>query len=106
MTRYSQMAYEELYVLANTIKKELRKAEQRNNPNEMDVLKSKLIMAQSYMRDEKEIEIGKTYFVTNEEDVTLKVNYLNGVFAWGEKSNDTRQVRGVPFALIGECIER
>jgi hypothetical protein len=98
MKKFSEMDQEELYREMQQLIGESRKKEQAGFISEANILEQKFYLAKSYMMDPQEIEIGQEYHVEGEEE-TLKVEYLNGVFAWGRFPSSTEEV-GFPIGRL------
>ena len=81
--RYSEMTEHELNQEIASLREKARKAEQLGIVNEFAVLERKTLMAQAYLRNPADYESGGVYGIEGDPGVYFKVDYLNGVFAWG-----------------------
>jgi hypothetical protein len=98
--RYSDMTEFELQEEIRFLKEKAVKAEQLGMINEYEVLTRKMAMAQAYMIDINEFEVGKTYELTEEPGVHFTITYFNGVFAWGYRENHKEEEIGIPISLL------
>lgn len=97
--RYSEMTEHELREEVGMLKEKAVKAEQLGIVNEFDVLMRKIAMARAYMTDINAFQIGETYELVEEPGVLFTITYFNGVFAWGQKQNDSEEI-GIPISLL------
>lgn len=97
--RLSEMERHEIYQEIQKYKEKMRKAEMNGIMNEYDVYANKIIIAESYLVDASQINIGECYTLKDESHSTFTVERLKGVFAWGYR-NDTTQEEGVPLSLL------
>ncbi|MEW9502046.1 YfhH family protein [Jeotgalibacillus marinus] len=98
--RYSTMSEYELNQEIATLKEKARKAEQLGIVNEFAVLERKAIMAQSYLLDPKKFEAGAVYAIKNDLGSYFKIDYLNGVFAWGYRLKGERKLEALPISIL------
>jgi len=82
------------------LKEKARKAEQLGIVNEFAVLERKAIMAQSYLLDPKQYNPGEVYAIHNDPGSYFKIDYLNGVFAWGYRLRGERQLEALPISML------
>ncbi|WP_033826426.1 YfhH family protein [Bacillus andreraoultii] len=100
--RYSEMTELELKQEIANLREKARKAEQLGILNEYAVLERKALMAESYLRNPKDIKKGEIYRLRNEADTYFRVNYLKGYFAWGYRLNGNGKEEGLPISLLEE----
>src|SRR6478609_5564861 len=81
--RYSQLSAYELNQEIAQLKEKARKAEQLGMVNEFAVLERKAVMAQAYLLDPKSFLPGEIYEISGDPGQYFKIDYLDGVFAWG-----------------------
>ena len=81
--KLSEMSEQELRHEIQTYKEKMRKAEMNGILNEYDVYQSKVIVAESYLVDRNQIELGRIYQLNDGSDQYFKVERLKGIFAWG-----------------------
>ncbi|KIL47164.1 YfhH family protein [Jeotgalibacillus campisalis] len=98
--RYSSMSKHELEQEIADIKEKARKAEQLGYVNEFAVLERKAIMAQCYLLDPKNYKAGTVYAIKNDPGSYFKIDYLNGVFAWGYRLRGEKKQEALPISML------
>lgn len=98
--KLSEMSEQELRHEIQTYKEKMRKAEMNGILNEYDVYQSKVIVAESYLVDLNQIELGRIYQLNDGSDQYFKVERLKGIFAWGFRIKSSEPEEGLPIALL------
>lgn len=98
--RLSDMDRQEILHVIQTSKEKMRKAEMNGIMNEYDVYANKVVIAESYLIDTNEIELGKIYRLNDGTGNYFKVERLKGVFAWGYRINGAEAEEGLPISLL------
>ena len=98
--KLSEMSEQELRHEIQTYKEKMRKAEMNGILNEYDVYQSKVIVAESYLVDRNQIELGRIYQLNDGRDQSFKVERLKGIFAWGFRIKSSEPEEGLPIALL------
>ncbi|HAR6412729.1 TPA: YfhH family protein [Staphylococcus pseudintermedius] len=98
--RLSDMNRQEILHVIQTSKEKMRKAEMNGIMNEYDVYANKVVIAESYLIDTNEIELGKIYRLKDGTGNYFKVERLKGVFAWGYRINGAEAEEGLPISLL------
>ncbi|MDQ0215982.1 hypothetical protein J2S13_002404 [Oikeobacillus pervagus] len=98
--RYSEMTVSELKTEIATLKEKARKAEQLGIVNEFAVLERKATMAEAYLLNPQDFKPGETYEIIGDEADSFKVDYLNGVFAWGHRLKTPGREEAIPISLL------
>lgn len=98
--RYSAMSEYELKQEIAALKEKARKAEQMGMVNEFAVLERKAIMAKAYLLDPSIIKPGEIYEIDGDPGSYFKVDYLNGVFAWGFRLGGTAKEEALPISML------
>lgn len=98
--KLSEMSEQELRHEIQTYKDKMRKAEMNGILNEYDVYQSKVIVAESYLVDRNQIELGRIYQLNDGSDQYFKVERLKGIFAWGFRIKSSEPEEGLPIALL------
>lgn len=98
--KLSEMFEQELRHEIQTYKEKMRKAEMNGILNEYDVYQSKVIVAESYLVDRNQIELGRIYQLNDGSDQYFKVERLKGIFAWGFRIKSSEPEEGLPIALL------
>ena len=98
--RYSQMTEHELRQEIAMLKEKARKAEQLGMVNEFAVLERKAVMAQAYLLNPESFSPGAIYELEGDPGKYFKVDYLNGVFAWGYRLNGDGKEEALPISML------
>ena len=98
--KLSEMSEQELRHEIQTYKEKMRKAEMNGILNEYDVYQSKVIVAENYLVDRNQIELGRIYQLNDGSDQYFKVERLKGIFAWGFRIKSSEPEEGLPIALL------
>lgn len=98
--RYSQMTEYELKQEIASLTEKARKAEQLGIVNEYAVLERKAIMAKAYLLDPKDFIPGEMYEIEGDPGVYFKIDYMNGVFAWGYRLDGSNEEEALPISLL------
>lgn len=98
--RLSDMDRQEILHVIQTSKEKMRKAEMNGIMNEYEVYANKVVIAESYLIDTNEIELGKIYRLKDGTGNYFKVERLKGVFAWGYRINGAEAEEGLPISLL------
>lgn len=98
--RYSQMTEYELKQEIATITEKARKAEQLGIVNEFAVLERKAIMAKAYLLNPKDFKPGELYEIEGDPGVYFKIDYINGVFAWGYRLGGEKEEEALPISVL------
>ncbi|TDM05299.1 YfhH family protein [Macrococcus lamae] len=95
-----EMNEHELRAVIAQYREKARKAETMGIVNEYEVYQRKALIAESYMVNSENIEIGHVYRLIGIEDHYFKVERIKGIFAWGFRLNGTSSEEGIPLALL------
>jgi hypothetical protein len=98
--RYSQMSTYELQQEISHLNEKARKAEQMGMVNEFAVLERKAIMAKSYLIEPSTIKENELYEIEGAPGSYFKVQYLNGVFAWGFRVGGNTDEEALPISML------
>lgn len=98
--RFSDMTELELRQEIARLREKARKAEQLGIINEFAVYERRAVLAQAYLTDPADFEPGKLYEIETEPGQYFKVDYLNGVFAWGYRLTGDGKEEGIPISLL------
>jgi hypothetical protein len=99
-TRYSEMNEYELRQEIAQLKEKARKAEQLGIVNEFAVLERKALMAQAYLLNPDDYTPGEIYGIEGDPGVFFKIDYMNGVFAWGYRLGGSGKEEALPISLL------
>ncbi|RHW33348.1 DUF1811 family protein [Neobacillus notoginsengisoli] len=98
--RYSAMSEYELKQEIASLKEKARKAEQMGMVNEYAVLERKAAMAKAYLLDPNAFKPGEIYEIDGDPGVFFKIDYLNGVFAWGYRLGSAGKEEALPISML------
>ncbi len=98
--RYSEMTTYELQQEIAKLNEKARKAEQLGMINEFAVLERKAVMAKSYLLDPNDYKPGDIYEIEGAPGSYFKIDYMNGVFAWGFRLNGNKAEEALPISLL------
>jgi hypothetical protein len=98
--RYSELSEYQLKQEIAELKEKARKAEQLGMVNEFAVLERKALMAEAYLLDPKDYSAGEIYGIEGDPGTYFKIDYLNGVFAWGYRLGGDGKEEALPISLL------
>lgn len=98
--RYSEMTEHELHEEISKLIEKARKAEQLGIINEYAVLERKAFMAKAYLLNANDFKPGDVYELEGAPGTYFKIDYMNGVFAWGYRMNGGEEQEAVPISLL------
>jgi hypothetical protein len=98
--RYSAMTKHELRQEIAQLQEKARKAEQMGMVNEYAVLERKVIMARAYLTSPDEFIPGEIYELEGDPGQYFKIDYLNGVFAWGYRLKGDGKEEALPISML------
>ncbi|MFS0636425.1 YfhH family protein [Mesobacillus foraminis] len=98
--RYSELNEYELKQEIAALTEKARKAEQHGMVNELAVLERKAAMAKAYLLNPEDFKSGEIYEVDGDPGSYFKINYLNGVFAWGYRLSGNGKEEALPISLL------
>lgn len=104
--RYSMMTKYELQQEIASLNEKARKAEQMGMVNEFAVLERKVIMAKSYLLNPEDFKPGEIFLIEGDPGVYFKIEYMNGVFAWGFRLNGSKGEEALPISMLKKLEER
>lgn len=85
-----------------SLKEKARKAEQMGMVSEFAVLERKVQMAKAYLMDPESFKPGEIYEVEGDPGQYFKIDYMNGVFAWGYRLKGDGQEEALPISMLKE----
>lgn len=100
--RYSEYTEYELQQEMASLSEKARKAEQLGMVNEYAVLERKIAMAKAYLLNPDDFKPGDVYEIEGDPGSFFKIDYMNGVFAWGSRLNGDGKEEALPISLLGK----
>lgn len=98
--RYSEMSTYEIQQEISALNDKARKAEQLGMINEYAVLERKIVMAKSYLLDPSSYKPGEVYEIEGAPGQYFKIDYMNGVFAWGFRLGSSDKEEALPISML------
>jgi hypothetical protein len=98
--RYSEMSEYELKQEISGLTEKARKAEQLGIVNEYAVLERKITMAKSYLLNPEDFLSGEVYRIEGDPGAYFKIDYIDGVFAWGYRITGGQKQEALPISLL------
>jgi hypothetical protein len=98
--RYSEMSQYELQQEIAQLNEKARKAEQMGMVNEFAVMERKVVMAKSYLLNPDDYKAGEIYEIDGAPGSYFKIDYMNGVFAWGFRLNGDKAEEAIPISML------
>jgi len=106
--RYSDYSVEQLYKEISELKEKAQRAEQLGNISEEQINERKMQVAISYTMNPDDFKAGEIYQFKMEPGFRFKIDYINGVFAWGYRINlldeQYEEIEALPIALLGKKV--
>ncbi|WP_075980247.1 YfhH family protein [Bacillus massilinigeriensis] len=103
--RYSEMTPYELQQEISKLNEGARKAEQMGMVNEFSVLERKAVMAKSYLLNPEDFLPGDIYEIEGDPGSYFKIEYLNGVLAWGYRLHGNEKEEALPISMLKRLEE-
>jgi len=98
--RYSQLTVYELQQEIALLNEKARKAEQMGMVNEYAVLERKAVMAKAYLLNPDDFKPGDIYEIEGDPGEYFRIDYLNGVFAWGFRLSGKQKEEALPISML------
>lgn len=98
--RYSRMTEYELKQEISSLKEKARKAEQMGMVSEFAVLERKAVMAAAYLMNPDDFHKGEMYEIMGDPGQYFKIDYFNGVFAWGYRVGGGKKQEAIPISML------
>ncbi|WP_337017829.1 YfhH family protein [Oceanobacillus massiliensis] len=106
--RYSDYSIEQLHREIGELKEKAQKAEQLGNISEVQINERKMQVALAYTFNPDEFASDGVYQLKMEPGFKFKINYVNGVFAWGHRINLLEEMyekeEALPISLLGKKV--
>ena len=106
--RYSDYSVEQLRQEIGKFKEKAQKAEQLGNISEVAIYERKMQVALAYTLNPGDFKANEVYQLKTDPGHTFKINYINGVFAWGHRINLLNETyeaeEAIPISLLGDQV--
>lgn len=107
--RYSDYTIEQLRAEIGKLKEKAMKAEQLGNISEVAVNERKMQVAMAYTLNPDDFKADAIHELNGDPGHKFKINYINGVFAWGHRINLLEEKyedeEAIPISLLGDKAE-
>lgn len=107
--RYSDYSIEQLRAELGKMKEQLMKAEQLGEVSKVAIYERKMQMLASYMENPGDFKAGTIRALKFDPGHHFKINYMEGVMAWGHRINLLGEVyekeEALPIALLDKEIK-
>lgn len=104
--RYSDYTIEQLRTEIGKLKEKAQKAEQLGNISEVAINERKMQVAIAYTLNPDAFKADETYELNGDPGHRFKINYINGVFAWGHRVNLLEEIyekeEAIPISMLGD----
>ncbi|MFC3885363.1 YfhH family protein [Bacillus songklensis] len=98
--RYSDMKEWELKQEIGSLQEKARKAEQMGMVNEFAVFERKILLAKAYLLNPDDFQAGEVYEIEGDPGNYFKIDYINGVFAWGFRLGGNMKEEALPISML------
>src|SRR5699024_7406146 len=106
---YSDYTIEKVRKDLGKLKEESQKAEQLGEISRVEILKSKIQMVASYMMNPSDFVPGNVHELNGDPDHTFKINFIDGMMAWGHRINllgeTYEKEEALPISLLGDLVK-
>ncbi|WP_404451457.1 YfhH family protein [Virgibacillus necropolis] len=106
--RYSDYSVEQLREEVGRLKEKALKAEQVGNISEVAINERKMQVAMAYMLNPEDFMAEDIHQMKGDPGHRFKINYINGVFAWGHRINlldeTYEKEEAIPISLLGDRV--
>src|SRR5690625_20769 len=107
--RYSEYTVEQLRDELASLKEKLQTAEQLGEVQKVSIYERKMQIVASYMINPDDFKADDVYTLNGDPGYTFKINYINGVMAWGHRINLLNEMNEVeealPISMLSEKVQ-
>src|SRR5699024_3579963 len=104
--RYSDYKIEQLRTEIGKLKEKAQKAELLGNISEVAINERKMQVALAYTLNPDDFKPNEIFELKGDPGHTFKINFINGVFAWGHRINLLDEFyekeEAIPISLLGD----
>lgn len=106
---YSDYTVEQLREELGKLVEESQKAQQLGEVSKYEIVERKIQMVSSYMMNPDEFKAGDIHRLKGDPGYTFKINFIEGIMAWGHRINllgqQVEQEEALPIALLDEIVD-
>lgn len=107
--RYSDYTVEQLRQELGELKEKAQKAEQLGEINKVAIYERKMQVVSSYMMNPDEFHENDIHELNGDPGYTFKINYIEGIMAWGHRINLLGELReqeeALPISMLGDKVD-
>src|SRR5690625_385078 len=107
--RYSDLTVEQLREKLGELKEKAQKSEQLGELSKVAIYERKIQIVASYMVNPDQFESGDIYELNGDPGYTFKINYVDGIMAWGHRINLLEEMKqeeeALPISLLREKVK-
>lgn len=107
--RYSDYTVEQLRDKLGQLKEKAQTAEQLGEVSKVAIYERKMQLVASYMLHPEQFKAGQIYELKGDPGHRFKINYIEGIMAWGHRVNLLNELyekeEALPISLLGDPIE-
>lgn len=108
--RFSDYSVEQLREEVGRLKEKALKAEQLGNVSEVAINERKMQVAIAYMLNPEDFKAEDIHQIKGDPGHRFKINYINGVFAWGHRINLLDETYdkedAIPISILGDRVNK
>ncbi|ASK61055.1 hypothetical protein CFK37_02005 [Virgibacillus phasianinus] len=108
--RYSDYSVEQLREEVGHLKEKALKAERIGNISEVAINERKMQVAMAYMLNPEDFHAEDIHQMKGDPGHRFKINYINGVFAWGHRINlldeTYEKEEAIPISILGDKVKK
>jgi len=106
--RYSDYTMEQLREEVGRLKEKALKAESEGKLSHVSINERKIQIVMSYMVNPDDFKADDIHELNGDPGHTFKINYINGVMAWGHRINLVGEMyeeeQAIPISLLGDKV--
>lgn|SRR5699024_7894607 len=107
--RYSDFTMEQLREEVGRLKEKALKAERVGKLSEIAINERKIQIVLSYMLNPADFKANDVHELNGDPGHTFKINYINGVIAWGHRINLLGEMyeeeQAIPISLLADKVK-
>src|SRR5699024_7611207 len=106
---YSDYTIEQLREELGKLNEQSQKAEQLGEISRVEILERKMHMVASYMLNPSDFVSGNVHELNGDTGHTFKINFIDGMMAWGHRINllgeTYEKEEALPISLLGDLVK-
>lgn len=106
---YSDYTIEQLREELGKLVEKSQKAEQLGEVSKVEIYERKIQIVSSYMMNPDEFKPGNVHKLKGDPGYTFKINFIEGIMAWGHRINllgqQVEREEALPISLLDEIVK-